>query len=215
MGGMQRHLMQGQSIVKGSQCEYIETDGACLLDIGVPLDYGQTIDCSFYVGAWPTSTNSKIWSRGDEELQIDTSRRYRGCIFYDSTNRQDFRGGAVTSTYRYGVVSIYKAAVASNNKMYYATSSTTPFTSVSYSKTTSIVYRPTFSSPTLGNVSMFGKIDDEAAWMPSGTRIYFVSIDETKWLPWYLDGEYGLLRQDTGEFFGKSYGTGTLTGVIL
>ena len=212
---MQRHLMQGQSIVKvkDGQCEYIETDGACLLDIGVPLDYGQTINCSFYVGAWPTS-DSKIWSRGDEELLIDASRRYRGCIFYDSTNRQDFRGSAVTSTYRYGVVSISKSATAGSNKMYYDTG-TTPFKSVSYSKTTSIVYRPTFADPTLGNVSIFGKIDNESGWMRSGSRIYFVSIDEMKWLPWYLDGEYGLMRQDTGEFFGKSYGTGTLTGVIL
>lgn len=211
---MQRHLMQVQSIVKGSRCEYIETDGACLLDIGAPLDYGQDIGCSFYVGAWPTATDSKIWSRGDEELLIDTSRRYRGCIFYDSTNRQDFRGAAVTSTYRYGYVEIEKRALAASNTMHYNTG-TTPFKSASWSKSTSIVYRPTFSSPTLGNVSMFGKIDDESAWMPSGSRIYFVTIDEAKWLPWYLDGEYGLMRQDTGEFFGKSYGTGTLTGVIL
>lgn len=213
MGGMQRHLMQG---FKGCQCEYIQTDGNCILDIGVPLDYGQTITCSFYIAT--LKEVRQIWSGKTDMLRtaILFSLPYlQGTVFYNSTGYENYRSGSISSTHHYGRVSIFKSATAGDSTMCYYTTGTPLYEQKIETYNSASNKGSGTSSLTQSNVSMFGDTDNEDIWMPSGSRIYFVMIDETKWLPWYLNGEYGLMRQDTGEFFGKSYGTGTLTGVIL
>lgn len=207
--GIVRHIQQAlYSNKAGNQCEYIATDGACLIDIGVGMTYSSTMEGVFYINSFPSSGDFKLWSRGDEELLLDSSRRARWNLFVSEKKRKDYRTGSASG--QYFIYNLYRGETTPVTYGF-ATSYDNLKTTSSLSST---VYEPTFNSPSVGNISIFGKIGNEAGWAKSGTRIYRLIVDGIEFLPWYLNGEYGLMRQDTGEFFGKSYGDGTLTGLI-
>lgn len=73
-----RHLQQScYTNFGGDRCEYIATDGSCLIDIGIGMTYTSTMEGVFYINSFPSSGDMKLWSRGDEELLLDSSRRAR------------------------------------------------------------------------------------------------------------------------------------------
>ena len=224
MGGMQRHLMQGQNIGKGSQCEYIETDGACVVDLDVANDYieGRNIVCEFYSIAY--SATHVFLAGGSYSKYGYLIYKYKAsglfpyyCIGADAPISQ-----VKAETHRYQIAQTLSATARVYNVS--ITESASPIVVVKQRELDSTDWSTISLSSTdsakgyTGNtIQVFGYATDSgsAGLCPSGTRCYSIEIDGNDYLPWYLDGEYGLMRQDTGEFFGKSYGTGTLTGVIL
>lgn len=204
-----RHIQQALYSTKaGTQCTYIATDGACLIDIGVAMTTSSIVEGIFYLNSYPYSGDFKLWSRGDEELLVDSNRRFRWNLFVSEKQRKDYRTSSSTGDYI-----IWKIKKGTSVPVEYGFANSYSALSLT-SSLSSTVYEPTFNSPTLGNVSIFGKIGNEAGWAKKGTRIYKITVDGIEFLPWYYNGEYGLMRQDTEEFFGKSYGSGTLTGLI-
>lgn len=206
---MIKHLQQSlYTQFSGNQCEYIETDGACLIDIGIGMTYSSEAEGIYYINTYPSSGDYKLWSRGDEELLIDNWQRFRFNLFVAEKQRKDYRTESISANYF-----IWKLHRSKSSPVEYGASSSYDTLKVT-SSLSSTVYQPTFNNPSVGNISIFGKIGNEVGWAPSGTRIYKIIVDGVEFLPWYKDGEYGLMRQDSGDFFGKSYGTGTLTGII-